>query len=221
LYGAGAAISPLVATEFATYVPKITYYYLVSLGIALLLGLIILLVFRGRRAEEIIPLDHQRLMEELEVRRGLTTASTSATVSRRPSFDEPNPGTTGIDSSIQLQSFSDLERRGSITQPPQIPLPLPESTGGQAFLDILRYRPVQLMAVYLFIYVSGDSSVTESVADPVAMQVGVEVGIGGWIVSRLSCLVNGIPTRLPGHLHHQRTTGPDVIRIHQLGILCR
>jgi hypothetical protein len=190
LYGAGAAISPLVATEFATYVPKITYYYLVSLGVALLLGLIILLVFRGRRAEEIIPLDHQRLMEELEVRRGLTTASTSATVSRRPSFDESNPGATGIDSPIQLQTFSDLERRGSITQPPQIPLPLPESTGGQSFLEIIRYRPVQLMAVYLFIYVSGDFSVTESVADPVAKQVGVEVGIGGWIVSRLSCLVN-------------------------------
>ncbi|GFZ44913.1 hypothetical protein JCM24511_02639 [Saitozyma sp. JCM 24511] len=165
LYGAGAAISPLVATEFATYVPKITYYYLVSLGIALLLGTIILLVFRGRRAEEIIPLDHQRLMEELEVRRGLTTASTSATASRRPSFDESNPGAARIDSPIQLQTFSDLERRGSITQPPQIPLPLPESTGGQAFLDILRYRPVQLMAVYLFIY------------------VGVEVGIGGWIVT--------------------------------------
>ncbi|RSH89681.1 hypothetical protein EHS25_002232 [Saitozyma podzolica] len=165
LYGAGAAISPLVATEFATYVPKITYYYLVSLGIALLLGLIILLVFRGRRAEEIIPLDHQRLMEELEVRRALTTASTSATVSRRPSFDESNPGATGIDSSIQLQTVSDLERRGSITQPPQIPLPLPESTGGQSFFDIIRYRPVQLMAVYLFIY------------------VGVEVGIGGWIVT--------------------------------------
>lgn len=53
MYGVGATVSPLVSTEFVKQVSRVTYYYTVSLGLALLTLVAFILVFRFRTEDQI------------------------------------------------------------------------------------------------------------------------------------------------------------------------
>jgi fucose permease len=47
VYGLGALVSPLVATQFST-LPKWSFHYLTSLGVALINTVALIVVFKGR-----------------------------------------------------------------------------------------------------------------------------------------------------------------------------
>ena len=187
LYGLGAAVAPLVATQFATRVERVTLYYFASMGISTALCACIALTFRGRRAEEIIPLSHQQAMEESEIRRGLTqrTPATSQAPTRRPSFEScgaitPGIGHTsnplehpGVLDRLEANRLEEVELQRVGTLP--LPSEMPVVEEKKDLWTIIRLRVVQLMAVYLFLY------------------VGVEVGLGAWTTSFLEEIKHGTP----------------------------
>ena len=54
-YGLGATISPLVSTEFVKRVPGRVYlYFCVSLGLAMLIFVTVVVVFRGRTEDQVV-----------------------------------------------------------------------------------------------------------------------------------------------------------------------
>lgn len=54
VYGAGATVSPLVATPFAEHVEKAYTYFAVSLALGVTTLLILVLAFRGRTEDQVV-----------------------------------------------------------------------------------------------------------------------------------------------------------------------
>ncbi|KIM30930.1 hypothetical protein M408DRAFT_21744 [Serendipita vermifera MAFF 305830] len=129
VYGLGAFAAPLSATQFAQ-IPKWSFHFLMSLGIALLNTLLLFVTVKGHSLEAIL--------------KGVGSSP---------------PETRTAD--MELSNTRPVDGNSSSETGEVAPAPPSKSSMNQ----ILRNVTVQLMAVFIFVY------------------VGVEVTIGGWIVT--------------------------------------
>ncbi|KIY70470.1 MFS general substrate transporter [Cylindrobasidium torrendii FP15055 ss-10] len=83
-YGAGAFVAPLVSTKF-TGTNKWSYFYLVSLGLAVLNTLVLALVFKGKPQEELLRNSGQATAEEQDQSRPASEANVYRAVLRNKS----------------------------------------------------------------------------------------------------------------------------------------
>ena len=138
--------APLVATQFVAHTARVTLYYFTSLGIQMFMVALVLFVFQGRRAEEIIPLDHQQAVDEDERQRFAT-----------PQLPPPRQAEGGdvVRRSVEQIELGDLARAASIGVEPGVPMPIETRPPPGTVWQILCRPFVLLMGLYLFLYVSG------------------------------------------------------------------
>lgn len=163
LYGIGAAVAPLVATQFTIHVRLVQRYYLVGLGVSALLMTSVAVVFQGRTAEEIVPVSHQKAVEENE-KREMEKALERAGRNTQQSAARTEQEVDGIDhdrGSVALEQINADER----ANPRQQPTPLtsatitpdasrPASPSPIGFKRVARLPVVMFQCMYQFVYVS-------------------------------------------------------------------
>jgi hypothetical protein len=184
LYGIGAAVAPLVATQFTIHVRLVQRYYLVGLGVSMLLMTSVAVVFQGRRAEEIVPVSHQKAVEENE-KQEMEKALERAGRNTQPAAvrTQQSVGVEGIEAdhgSVTLEHLNANAR----ADPRQQPTPLTSATitpnaSRPASGHVPMHVPIRLRE-------SRATRVNRRKRRLIPYdQVGVEVAIGGWAVSTL------------------------------------
>jgi hypothetical protein len=163
LYGIGAAVAPLVATQFTIHVRLVQRYYLVGLGVSMLLMTSVAVVFQGRRTEEIVPVSHQKAVEEIE-KKEIEKALERAGRNTQQAAVRTEHGVEGIENdrgSVTLEHLNADER----ANPRQQPTPLtsatitpdasrPASPTPVGIKRVARYPVVIFQCMYQFVYVS-------------------------------------------------------------------
>jgi hypothetical protein len=163
LYGIGAAVAPLVATQFTIHVRLVQRYYLVGLGVSMLLMTSVAVVFQGRRAEEIVPVSHQKAVEENE-KQEMEKALERAGRNTQPAAvrTQQSVGVEGIEAdhgSVTLEHLNANAR----ADPRQQPTPLtsatitpnasrPASPSPIGFKRVARLPVVMFQCMYQFVY---------------------------------------------------------------------
>ncbi|THU92825.1 MFS general substrate transporter [Dendrothele bispora CBS 962.96] len=123
-YGVGALCAPLVATQFST-IPRWSFYYFCSLGVATINTIVLSVVFRFRTQDE--------CLAEME-NDGLESKSASVTDSEKGTVDTPNP--TQI---TQSENPSNTERE--------------VQSHRTSLFEILSNKYVNILAFFIFVYV--------------------------------------------------------------------
>ena len=141
LFGLGAGAAPLVATLWTEHSSHTSQYFLFSMGLSVLMALLLVLVLRGRRTEEVIPQEYHRVIAEKS-----GNASTDV---------PPEEGEQDVEQSlVPLEAVVSAASRRA-PEPAATQGQLPEAQHeGPHILAVLKMPYNLFMALYLFIYVS-------------------------------------------------------------------
>lgn len=140
LFGLGAGAAPLVATLWTQHSPHTAQYFFFSMGLSLLMAILLVLVLRGRRTEEVIPQEYNRVMAE-KTRPAPTNGS-------------PDEGEQDVELSlVPLEAVMSAASRRTATRATTTGENPESNHGGPHILAVLKMPYTLLMALYLFIYV--------------------------------------------------------------------
>jgi hypothetical protein len=141
VYGLGATVAPLVATEFVKKVPHRVYlYFSASLGLALVTALALISVFRGRTEDQVVG----RRVREVE---GIQDGTLEG------GGDEK--ARSGAEVAVGGVAVPGMEEKGDEVERV---VQQPKKSGGK-MKAIMSIPAVHYMAFYITIYVSLSSTI--------------------------------------------------------------